>query len=83
MPAASVNASRPAPDGSGRCQLPAQPGLPLLQLGQLDRPLQDRDFPAAFLDNAPRPLADTYTDWDVQQLEASLLETFAAEDEGE
>ena len=24
--------------------------------------------------------ADTYTDWDVQQLEASLLETFAAED---
>lgn len=25
--------------------------------------------------------ADTYTDWDVQQLEASLIETFAAEDE--
>lgn len=24
---------------------------------------------------------DTYTDWDVRQLEASLLETFAAEDE--
>jgi site-specific recombinase XerC len=27
--------------------------------------------------------ADTYTDWDVHQLEASLLETFAAEDDGE
>jgi hypothetical protein len=26
-------------------------------------------------------IADTYTDWDVRQLEASLLETFAAEDE--
>ena len=25
--------------------------------------------------------ADTYTDWDVQQLEASLLQTFAADDE--
>lgn len=27
--------------------------------------------------------ADTYTDWDIQQLEASLLQTFAAEDEEE
>jgi site-specific recombinase XerC len=25
--------------------------------------------------------ADTYTDWDVRQLEASLLETFAVEDQ--
>jgi len=25
--------------------------------------------------------ADTYTDWDVQRLESSLLQTFAAEDE--
>ena len=27
--------------------------------------------------------ADTYTDWDVQQLEASLIRTFAVEDEEE
>jgi len=27
--------------------------------------------------------ADTYTDWNMQQLEASLLQTFAAEDEGD
>jgi site-specific recombinase XerC len=27
--------------------------------------------------------ADTYTDWDVQQLESSLLRTFAVEDDGE
>jgi site-specific recombinase XerC len=27
--------------------------------------------------------ADTYTDWDVRQLESSLLQTFAAEDEAE
>ena len=27
--------------------------------------------------------ADTYTDWDVQQLESSLLQTFAAEEKGE
>ena len=27
--------------------------------------------------------ADTYTNWDVQQLESSLLQTFAAEDDEE
>ena len=28
-------------------------------------------------------IADTYTDWDVQQLESSLLRTFTVEDDGE